>query len=300
MDSIVTQASLFFEQLLKSDRDAYNRLASLIGDNPLKEAEWIEYKSGFDKDVAEHWSKALSGFANSGGGIIIWGIQTKQKDNHDVPDALVLVDNPTALTGTLENLKATVVEPPVLGVKILTVTGDQGKGFVVAIVPESNQKPHQAKHGKHSGRYFIRIGFQTLPAPHSLLRILFYPLTTPVIQLILKAFSGTPTIGFTMQLQIKNIGRATIQDPFVAIEADAPIYFMPEELNFSNSSGRDDQARLVGKHSIHPDIVLPLGTMLLRANTVVTIQIFARDMKASKWRINGTSTAGAFEINLVE
>ena len=51
------------------------------------------------KKAKEHWSKGLSGFANSGGGILLWGIQTKTKDKYDVPDKVVLVANARELAG---------------------------------------------------------------------------------------------------------------------------------------------------------------------------------------------------------
>ncbi|HEY0257853.1 MAG TPA: hypothetical protein VGC39_10455, partial [Candidatus Methylacidiphilales bacterium] len=103
----VTHASQFYDALPAEPKEAFAELSSLIDEeSPEREAEWLDYKNGKDipldttegKDkVRALWGKALSGFANSGGGLVIWGIQTETVDNHDVPKNLALVPKPEQL-----------------------------------------------------------------------------------------------------------------------------------------------------------------------------------------------------------
>jgi hypothetical protein len=126
-----SNASEFFQSLPANEAEAFVTLKALVDDeNPLKEAEWIDYKSGHDKKAKEHWSKGLSGFANSGGGILLWGIQTKPKDKYDIPDKVVLVANAKEFGGNLDTWKSTMVDPPVLGTDVRVIAGkDDMKPF---------------------------------------------------------------------------------------------------------------------------------------------------------------------------
>lgn len=284
------------------EANAFSKLKAIIDDeNPLKEAEWIDYKSGFDTKAKEHWSKALSGFANSGGGILLWGIQTRTKDKYDVPDAIVLVANAKELAGKLETWKSTMVDPPVLGAEVRSISDKDGKGFVVAFIPESSRKPHQAKADECHGQYYIRVGHQTLPASQSLLRTLFYPQFNPVLSLTPVTIGGGVSSGHNVSFRLKNEGVSTLYDLFVVIERqDENLQFVPDEVYVVREWKTEKMTSLVGKRYLHPETMQNLGTAIVHFDAVVTVSVYGRDMKPIRWKITSTGKSGGFRAELID
>ena len=297
-----SNASEFYQSLPADDSKAFDKLKAIVDDeNPLKEAEWIDYKSGFDQKAKEHWSKALSGFANSGGGILLWGIQTKTRDKYDVPDAIVLVVNAKELAGKLETWKSTLVDPPVLGTDVRSIAGKDGKGFVVAYIPESSLKPHQAKAEECHGQYYIRGGHQTLPASQSLLRTLFYPQFNPVLSLTPVTIGGGVSSGHSVSFRLQNEGVSTLYDLFVIIaRQDEKLLFNPDDIYVVPEWKTENATSLVGKRYLHPETMQILGTAIMHFDATVAVSVYGRDMKPIKWKITGTGTSGGFKAESID
>ena len=255
MPSSVTQAHLFFEALSKNDGVAFQFLESLVG-SPLHEAEWLDFKNGKglkNEKVREIRSKALSGFANSGGGIVIWGIQTQSIDHRDVPANLALVENPAKLEGLLTTHLRDAVDPPVLGVQIRSVTREGGEGFVVCHIPASALKPHRAEVQEI---FYIRAGHQHQAANPTLLRQLFYPHTQPIVELSVQSAGGTPSAGFDVVVRLKNKGLSSLEDLFVVAEDARFFPFFKEGDDFQKIDTdivlNPEYRNLEGSRKIHP------------------------------------------------
>ena len=296
-----SNASQFYESLPNDDAEAFKMLKEIVqSDNPLQEAEWIEYKSGFDKKAREHWSKGLSGFANSGGGILIWGIQTKPKDNYDIPDKIVLVANAKELAGKLDTWKSTVVDPPVLGTEVRAILWSGEKGFVVAYIPESSLKPHQAKAEQCHGQYYIRVGHQTLPTTQPLLRTLFYPQFNPVLSLIATTIDGGVSRGHTVSFRIRNEGVATLYDIYAVIDCqNEKLFFAPDETYVVREWKTENITSVVGKRYLHPETMQNLGSANMHFDTVIIVSVYGRDMKPFRWTVAGTPRPGVFEVEQI-
>jgi hypothetical protein len=84
-----SQALHFFQMIAHAERPA-EYLRSLVKSNPPSfESEWLDFKGAAQltatrqppevagknaEKVKEIWSEALSGFANTQGGVLVWGI----------------------------------------------------------------------------------------------------------------------------------------------------------------------------------------------------------------------------------
>jgi len=178
-----SRARLFFDQVMGEKENAFLFLASLVdGGEEAAENGWRDYKeAGFlgktgneDKEkqsIKTIWSENLSAFANTGGGVLIWGFHTKGK----IPDKLSLAPDCEQLAELLRSLINDATDPYVADVEIQAFKdpSDRITGLVLCYIPASTFAPHQAQWGERT--YFIRSQDSNQPCPQTLLRNMFFP-----------------------------------------------------------------------------------------------------------------------------
>ncbi len=121
-------------------------------------------------------SRALSGFGNSEGGVIVWGIDcSKDKDSADVAHTKHPIQKVKRFVSWLEGAVSGCTVPPHDKVRHhAIVINDKDEGFVVTLIPKSNFAPHQVvTHGKYQGHYYIRAGSNFERTPHAVLAGMF-------------------------------------------------------------------------------------------------------------------------------
>lgn len=117
-------------------------------------------------DDRKNLAKALSGFANSDGGLIVWGVEARKlrSDGPDCATAEKEIDDLATLVSRLNEFTGSFVRPLVDGVRHRAVPTAGNRGFAVTIVPESDVGPHMALGGE--GRYYKRSGSSFYPMEH--------------------------------------------------------------------------------------------------------------------------------------
>jgi hypothetical protein len=226
--SDTSRARLFFDEVLGKREDAFNFLASLLGGGEAAaENGWRDYKQAEflsrvppaegKQRVKEIWSENLSAFANTGGGVLIWGIQTKGK----IPDKLSLVADCGQLADILTTLTNDATDPYVAGVEVVPIKNPSDKlaGMVICYIPPSAFAPHQASWGERT--YFIRAQDSNLPCPQPLLRNMFYPRAQARLEPDVKMTANqTPEGGImvTMETRVRSLGPATAEVAMVSVD----------------------------------------------------------------------------------
>lgn len=144
---------------------------------PNQEPDWIEYKgrrsidltqsNTSENDTRNTLSKAISAFANSGGGYLLLGINNS---TYTVDDGGV--DRNIKKCGTrewLEDIIPSLVEPSLPSFNVIEITSEQieeisnpSRAIYVIELPDSPAAPHQANDMK----YYGRIGGKSKPLPH--------------------------------------------------------------------------------------------------------------------------------------
>lgn len=119
-----------------------------------------------------NFAKAISGFGNSEGGIIVWGIDcSRLEDGSDVANAKYPIVNVTRFKSWLDGAISGCTIPPHTNVinEVLKIN-EQGGGYVISFIPKSNHAPHQVV-----GRlqYYMRAGSDFVPVTHSILAGMF-------------------------------------------------------------------------------------------------------------------------------
>jgi Putative DNA-binding domain len=226
MTQNVSNASLFFRELAEQ-ADPFAWLAGIPDrKEPFFEEEWIDFKGqpADEKDAKKTWSKALSGYANLGDGLIVWGIDARKKAPRDIDAASGLnpIISPKAFESNLREWIRDATNPPVIGVDYKSIEGPDGPGFVVCLVPESTHKPHRAE---WAGRqYYYRAGDDFLAAEPAMLKRLFYPQHSAQIAidwcLEFKSEVGRHSTNgwLSLKIDVVNEGNASAYDVFIRAE----------------------------------------------------------------------------------
>lgn len=133
------------------------------------------------EDDKRNLARAISGFANSGGGLVIWGIDgRKGTDGIDRAQRVVPIDPVKQFVARLNELTGESVSPAVPGVQHRAVPLDGTSGVAVTYVPESDFGPHMAKAG--DDRYYKRSGDSFYRMEHYDLADMFGRRAHPVLR----------------------------------------------------------------------------------------------------------------------
>lgn len=163
-------------------RDLYERLvhggeAEVLSfiNQPVTEELFLDYKQSADNGQGRaldqidrnNLAKAISGFGNSEGGVIIWGVRCKPDPvRGDVPDKPVPLADPVKFKSLLEQATSGLTVPPHTRVQHHAIP----PSFVVSLIPEGLHPPYQTV---PELSYYIRSGSNFARAPHGVLAGLF-------------------------------------------------------------------------------------------------------------------------------
>lgn len=186
----------------------------------------LEFKTVADRpmrnnDDKKNLARALSGFANSDGGIVVWGVHTDKVEDIDVAVSESPIPNVQAFEGRLLELESEAVNPIVDGVRHKVLRRDDGSGFVATLVPASDRGPHMAKLSED--RYYKRSGTSFLRCEHFDLDDMFGRRPKPNLALTTRINAGVHmetnciTYQFNVLLGIHNSGRGIARHPFLAV-----------------------------------------------------------------------------------
>jgi hypothetical protein len=124
-------------------------------------------------------AKAISGFGNSEGGVIVWGVDCRPNQTlGDVAAAKIKIQNPRRFKSWLESAVSGLTLPPHPAVSHVAVEDDSGTGFVISHIAKSYLAPHQCL---RPVQYYMRSGSNFEPVPHGVLAGMFGRAPQPVI-----------------------------------------------------------------------------------------------------------------------
>jgi len=200
---------------------------------------YLDFKTIVDaslnsSDDKRNLARALSGFANSSGGLIVWGIEArKDTDGVDCATALKPIDRVGLFVSRLNALTGGAVDPLVDGVRHRAVEAGSGTGFAVSLIPESDTGPHMAKLGED--RYYKRSGDSFYKMEHYDVADMFGRRRRPTLRVTYRIVGRGPHAAVVLGL--RNVGRATARAPFLALDCESTLQRSPYGLDGNGNEG---------------------------------------------------------------
>lgn len=133
------------------------------------------------------FSKAMSGFANADGGILVFGVETaKSQDGVDRAVSLKPITDHHRFRSRLLDSILNTTQPVVDDVRVEAIdsTSSQGSGFVKCFIPQSFKPPHRAILADH--QYWRRVSTGHRRMEHYELEDVFGRRLRPVLQLLVE------------------------------------------------------------------------------------------------------------------
>lgn len=186
--------------------------------------------------------KAISGFGNSSGGVIVWGVDCSlTTDSSDVAKAKVYIKNPKRFRSWLEGAVGGRTLPPHNMVISHVIEVNENEGFVVTLIPQSNSAPHQDIKEK---RYYMRAGSDFLPVTHDIIAGMFGRRPQPrIVQqyLVKQAFFEGDSLKVELPIWLRNDGAGIGSDVFLC----ADILSAPVDLFINKLDQKDWNTRFI-------------------------------------------------------
>ena len=211
----------------------------------------LEFKTSGDhgrgttlhKDDRENLTKAVSGFANTDGGVIVWGIGTSREADFASPGSAL--EDCGRFANLLDAAVSGVTVPPVAGVRSIPIILSGLTGYVATLIPASTHGPHQHAQEKPS---HVRLGSQFDPAHSMLLAGMFGRRPQPVLSPLFVSDSSSLSVGsdgegaqLHLKVLVHNESAVVAKDAYLAWRAfDLPSAHSQFRVRFDSPMESED------------------------------------------------------------
>ncbi len=184
----MSRAEDIFQKLIYFGEDAVDEFIL----NQQTEELFLDFKQAVSvgknfttlhRDDRKNLAKAISGFGNSEGGVIIWGVEcSRDLEIGDVAKAKVKVQNVHRFLSWLENAISGCTIPSHNKVRNHIISCDEnGDGFIATYIPKCEIAPLMTT---GNNTIYIRSGSNNVPAPYAVIAGMFGRRPQPNIDLL--------------------------------------------------------------------------------------------------------------------
>ncbi len=196
-----------------------------------------------NREDRKNFAKALSGFSNSNGGIIIWGVDArKNAQNIDCACGTNEIDSISLFLSKLNEYTGQFVCPLLDGVVHKKIVTSNDMGFAVTYVPYSDIGPHMAKAGED--RYYKRSGDSFYKMEHFDIEDMFGRRKKPKLKLYIDTScskfsddSSCKQFNFCIIIGMENLGRGSCKYPYLELNISPPYQINHWGLNANGANG---------------------------------------------------------------
>lgn len=170
-----------YEQLIAG---GWQRIEEMISSASDREDSYLDFKEckiggkpSTEPDL-KVFAKAASAFANTSGGVLVWGIEAK--DNK--PRALSPTPDAAKFAQNLSDHSHQVLDPSLAGIESHPIPKEDGSGYAVTYIPSSPRKPHAAAQGDKT--FWQRIDSSCAYMPAEIVRAVMMANAVPSLKLV--------------------------------------------------------------------------------------------------------------------
>ena len=217
-----------FETLRADGEAALERLCE-IGASEGVQLEFKEKQSvqhgAFEKTDKRNLARTLSAFANSAGGLLVFGARARVVDGVDSLQSLHPIAEIDRFRSEAVSLCGQLLLPRHDGIEVCAIrsAANPGHGYLAIWVERSTRRPHQSK-APEDGQYYKRAGDSTFPMEHYDIEDAFRRVVSPELSLEAVLLSDPPrAMGqvkrcrVSVELRLTNQG-ALARHPFLLVE----------------------------------------------------------------------------------
>jgi hypothetical protein len=204
-----------YDELVGGGEEA---IASLIG---KQESLQLEFKANDARDPLfvdgaitkagkKILAKEISAFANSAGGVIVFGVDCRVVDKVDQAEQLTPIPGLARAETTVRDAASELLQPRHDGIRVASVptNEDTNAGYVVVDVPRSDRRPHRSE-ATDQKQYYKLSGESAFAMEHYDIEDAFKRISSPSLALEV-SFERNGTYGsdehhFKMQFALKNL-----------------------------------------------------------------------------------------------
>jgi hypothetical protein len=298
--------------------DNWSALDRLI-DNGEVEGPYLECKTSTGMHLQQghraHLAQALSGFANTAGGVVIWGISTTRQAHSglDVLTQLEPIGNCRSFRQQIDVAVPTLAYPALEGCKTKTLHPATGatKGVVVAFIPKTPGDPVQALGEK---QFYLRTGAEFVEMPYDILKKMFAATAGPDL---VPVFDGRivqqdPGGVWTIPIILSNQSSAAAEHTYVTVSVMNPTAcaaIASQDLTDLSSVNPGNRIYAVeidapvfrGMNRIAGSLRVTMKKGKMPARIVnLRIRVFSTRMRAHQWVMRIQLAKKGFSVRLIQ
>lgn len=154
-----------------------------------------------------NFSKALSSFSNADGGLLVWGISTRKRSGRDYASALKPITGVDVFAESFRDSLIDSVVPRNHKVQIKTIRNRQGNGFVVCMIPASDDVPVRAMNADRE--YWVRTDGRTMKLEHYQIKDMIMRHAHPDLELdVITSEQDLPSDQIKIAFRLHNRGKS--------------------------------------------------------------------------------------------
>jgi hypothetical protein len=207
----------------------------------------VKQKNGNNKDNTKEISKDVSAFANSAGGVIIYGIlEYQEKEKSHLPEKIDPINRLEFSKEQLEHKINGNVSPNISGLEIHPIIIDEHNAIYVVEIPQSNT----AHQNSADNRYYMRYNFESVPMEDYQIKDIINRQKHPIIDLEFKIYfqkyytrpiignfgNNNYTLIDTKKIEITLVNKGTLRAENIDYEVTIPTLLLEQKQGILNSN----------------------------------------------------------------